>query len=119
MFFGDLGTMQVLLPAVSAEAIEFSQSLLAPLQEQNHRASDALIPTLCCYLANGRNTSRAAKQLEVHPNTVNNRLERIAQLTGKSLDDTDHLLDLRLALMIQEVLSNSPTGVAVNRERVA
>src|SRR5690606_36492444 len=104
---------------VSAEAIEFSQSLLAPLQEQGHRASDALIPTLCCYLANGRNTSRAAKLSEVHPNTVNNRLERIAQLTRKSLDDTDHLLDLRLALLIQEILSCTSAGPAYNKERVA
>jgi DNA-binding PucR family transcriptional regulator len=116
-YLGDLGTLQVLLPGVSDEAIEFSQRLLMPLQEQSHRASDALIPTLRCYLANGRSTSRAAKVLEVHPNTVNNRLERIAQLTNGSLDDTDHLLDLRLALLIQEILSCGSTNPAPHKEK--
>ncbi|WP_280507675.1 PucR family transcriptional regulator [Nocardia flavorosea] len=56
--------------------------LLEPLDDHPE-----LLQTLQTYLATDRNRTRAARQLHVHPNTVDYRMQRIGNLTG--LDPTD------------------------------
>lgn len=104
-YFEALGTMQFLLMGPAPELIDFSNRLLSTLVEPASRPSEALLPTLETYLALRRSTKDTATAMEVHPNTVNNRLDRIQRLTGKSLENTQHLLDLQLALLIKHVLS--------------
>lgn len=103
----ELGALQFLLQVRRPDhLIAFSDHLLAPLAGERGRGSDALEVTLRNYLANRLSTSATAAVLHVHCNTVSNRLERIARLTGRALDDTDHLLDLRLALLVRDVISS-------------
>lgn len=52
-------------------------ALLAPLDEHPD-----LVQTLAVFLDTGLNRRRSASLLHVHPNTVDNRLRRIASLTG-------------------------------------
>ena len=54
------------------------------------------------------NLARAAKELDVHRNTLVYRLERINSLTNLNLDDAENRLILHLALKIQRVLATVP-----------
>jgi hypothetical protein len=65
-------------------------ALVAPLKDRAE-----LLATARAYLGTGLNRRRTALVLHIHPNTVDNRLRRIASLTG--LDPTDVTGQLRLA----------------------
>jgi DNA-binding PucR family transcriptional regulator len=84
---------------------------MAPLTDAGSRASESLLPTLRSYLANNRSTLVTAQELSVHQNTVANRLERISKLTGKSLENTEHILDFTLAILIRDVLDADQSQV--------
>ncbi len=57
-----------------------------------------LVDTLRTWLACGQSAREAARRLYVHPNTVPHRLRTTGRLLDRSLDGSDDLLDLRLAL---------------------
>jgi hypothetical protein len=56
--------------------------------------------TLNCYLINYKQANMAAKWLEVHPNTVLNRLNRIKELFDVDLDRSDKLYLIELTFGI-------------------
>lgn len=68
--------------------------LLDPLR----RAPD-LLPTLKAFVATEANRKKAAKQLLVHPNTVDYRLKRIEQITGIDPMKSSGLRALHAALI--------------------
>jgi DNA-binding PucR family transcriptional regulator len=57
-----------------------------------------ILTTLQHYLANDRRVDLTAKDLGVHPNTVRQRLERFEQITGRSLRETETIVELYWAL---------------------
>ena len=59
----------------------------------------SLLDTLERYLAERRGVVESARALYIHPNTLRQRLGRIEELTGLSLDDAD-LLSLELAIKL-------------------
>jgi DNA-binding PucR family transcriptional regulator len=59
----------------------------------------ALLDTLERYLAERRSVIESARALYIHPNTLRQRLGRIEELTGLSLDQDD-LLSLELAIKL-------------------
>lgn len=108
----DIGALGLLLPNLSDETVRFSRKLMAPLTDAGPRASESLLPTLRSYLANNRSTLTTAQELSVHQNTVTNRLERIAKLTGRSLDNTEHILDFSLAILVQDIINADKSQIA-------
>jgi hypothetical protein len=58
----------------------------------------AILTTLEHYLANDRSVDVTAKDLGVHSNTVRQRLERFEHMTGRSLRETETLVELYWAL---------------------
>ncbi len=63
------------------------------------RANPDLLRTLQAYLRNGLSRTRTAAELFVHPNTVDYRLRRIAQLTGLNPALPQDLQHLRAAIL--------------------
>jgi hypothetical protein len=57
-----------------------------------------ILTTVEHYLANNRSVDLTSKDLGVHPNTVRQRLDRFEQLTGRSLRETETLVELHWAL---------------------
>ncbi|MDX2160754.1 MAG: helix-turn-helix domain-containing protein [bacterium] len=110
-FYGDLKLFQFLLALKERNLDQmrrFYQETLGPLVEHDERKQGDLIRTLNgLFRANG-NLAEAAKQLDVHRNTLVYRLERISELTGLDLDDADNRLILNLALKVQRVLATMP-----------
>ncbi len=58
-----------------------AQQALADLVEPLG-SEPVLLSTLEIFVAENRHRSRSARRLQVHPNTIDNRLRRIATLTG-------------------------------------
>ncbi|MEV7525933.1 helix-turn-helix domain-containing protein [Streptomyces sp. NPDC091371] len=72
-------------------------ALLAPLAERTE-----LLGTLRAFLACGLDRRRAAARLQVHPNTVDYRLRKAAELTGLDAARGTDLLTLHAALAAHE-----------------
>ncbi|MEU2257791.1 helix-turn-helix domain-containing protein [Nocardia xishanensis] len=56
------------------------------------------------WLATGCSTARTAEQLDVHANTVTNRLERLADLARLDLHNFKTCMDLQLALSVWDAI---------------
>ena len=65
--------------------------------------SPDLVPTVRCWLRNERARRETAEELHVHPNTLDKRLERIAQLTGIDVHTTRGVALLQAALVAYEM----------------
>lgn len=73
----------------------FAESLLAPLAGDSE---SQLLETLESFLRHHGSLVRVANDLGVHRNTVRNRVTRIQQALGRSLDDPQARVDVWLAL---------------------
>jgi sugar diacid utilization regulator len=69
------------------------------LIQYDRKRRTALLDTLERYLTERRSVIESARALFIHPNTLRQRLGRIEELTGLSLDDDD-LLSLELAIKL-------------------
>lgn len=107
-FYGDLKLYQLLL-ALKEQNLDqmsrFYDETLGPLVEHDDRKQSDLIRTLDGFFTANGNLAQAAKDLDVHRNTLVYRLDRISELTDLDLNDADNRLILHLALKIQRVLA--------------
>ena len=74
----------------------FADAVLAPLDSAPQ--GEVLLQTLHTWLLENRSLDTTAERLAVHRHTVRNRVQRIMQLTGHSLDSVDVQTELWLAL---------------------
>ncbi len=101
---GNLGILGLLLQLDRPdELVSYVERTLGPLRAHDHAKSSALIDTLRVYLAHQCSVSAAGQALFVHPNTVKMRLRKIETLLSIDLDRSDDLLDLRTALIVDDV----------------
>ncbi len=107
-FYGDLKLYQLLL-AVKDRNLEqlrrFYRETMGMLVEHDERKGGELSRTLNAFFEANGNLAKAAAALDVHRNTLVYRLDRISELTGLNLDDSDNRLVLHLALKVQRVLA--------------
>ncbi|QDX29032.1 PucR family transcriptional regulator [Dickeya poaceiphila] len=103
------GVLQ-LLNAVSDPALltRFMHNILDNLMENSRKSPYLLIETLDAVLQENSNLLKAAERLDIHRNTLHQRLQRIEQLSGSSLNDPLFRLSATVALLIWR-LSGSPT----------
>ena len=73
------------------------------LEYDDQRGTD-LIGTLQAYFAAGQSPTRAATSLHIHPNTVQQRLDRVTALLGDGWQSPDHTLDIQVALRLHTAL---------------
>jgi len=95
----DMGFLGLLL-SKDGDADEFVRSVLGPVIDYDTQRTTELIPTLENYYAAGASPTYAARKLHVHRNTVERRLERIAELLGPTWQQADRSLEIQLALRI-------------------
>jgi DNA-binding PucR family transcriptional regulator len=69
--------------------------------------NQSLVTTLQVYLDNGSRPGPTANELHIHRQTLAYRLDRIQQLTGRSLKDGSDLLEVQLALRLQQFRSRT------------
>lgn len=99
----DLGLAGLVGAAQVDISAHVSHVLGAVIQYDVQRGTD-LIGTLRAYFAAGQSPTRAADALHVHPNTVQQRLDRITVLLGQGWLEPDHALNVQVALQLLATL---------------
>jgi PucR family transcriptional regulator, purine catabolism regulatory protein len=94
----------------------FHDEALTPLIEYDREHGAELLRTLGSFFAGRCSPKETATLLGVHRNTVLYRLERIRELTGFDLDDSELRLRLHLAYSAHLALYSDQPGFAFPRE---
>ncbi len=99
----DLGFVGVLLSAGDSGRHFVAQTLGPVLEYDTARGSD-LAATLDAWFGAGGHLGRTATALHLHPNTVGQRLSRVATLLGDDWSAPDRALQIQLALQLRRLL---------------
>jgi PucR family transcriptional regulator, purine catabolism regulatory protein len=111
LHFARLGALRLIFHlADNPELRAFQRDVLGPLEASDASRRSEFVRTLEAFLRAGGNHMRAARDLNVHRNTLIYRLERIQELLGGvDLEDPETRLNLQLALKIRAALGgNAP-----------
>jgi purine catabolism regulator len=109
LHFGRLGVLRLIFHlADNPELRAFQRDVLGPLENSDATRRSEFVRTLDAFLKAGGNHMRAARDLNVHRNTLIYRLERIQELLGaRDLEDPETRLNVQLALKIRAALGGS------------
>ncbi len=109
--YDTVGAFGLLLPFISGPDIDvtearqrmatFASTLLGPLEQHDVRRGSDLVSTLEAYLQLGGALAQAAERLNIHRNTLSYRLGRIAELTGRDLNDPATRFLMQAALIVR------------------
>ncbi|WP_370946921.1 PucR family transcriptional regulator [Amycolatopsis sp. cg5] len=91
------GLVELVDPEV---AQAFAGTLLAPLRQHDATGRGDLVTSLRCWLEHHGHWDLAANQLDVHRHTLRNRMRKVEELTGRSLDSPGFRAELWLALQV-------------------
>jgi sugar diacid utilization regulator len=111
LHFARLGALRLIFHlADNPELRAFQRDVLGPLEMSDSARRSEFVRTLDAFLRAGGNHMRAARDLNVHRNTLIYRLERIQELLGgANLEDPEMRLNVQLALKIRAALGgNAP-----------
>ena len=96
-----LGVARLLLGHNGPVELEaFVERLIGPVLAYDRQRGTELVETLDAWFASGGRPAETARRLQVHANTVAQRLERITTLLGEELRDPARSLDLQVALRL-------------------
>jgi hypothetical protein len=95
--YGD-SPLDALLVADGERAAELTAAVLGGLRDRDARDEELLLGTLEAWFEHGGSGTRAAAALHCHRNTVLNRLARIAELTGRDINDPRAAAELYAAV---------------------
>jgi hypothetical protein len=92
-------TYRSLLNMVPPEILSgFAKAVLGPVETWDGNHHTALMATLACLMKNEGRLLPTATELNIHPNTLRARLDRITRLSGRDLDRLRDKTDLLLSL---------------------
>ncbi|MFS0724616.1 PucR family transcriptional regulator [Paenibacillus sp. 1P07SE] len=110
VFFADL-EFSYLFSHIPAPVMEkYCQSLLQPLMQKDADYATDMLRTLKAYIANEGQVNDVAKQLFIHRNTVQYRLEKLSEVLGLDLRLTGDLLKVKLMFMFRQLLAQEQNG---------
>ncbi|MBE1534280.1 PucR family transcriptional regulator [Actinomadura algeriensis] len=101
-----------MLQADPGLARQLQAQMLGPVLALDAGRRDALLETLEAWLRAGGSASRVADDLFCHRNTVQNRLRRLEELTGRSLAVPADVIDLGLAVQAFRQFGDESPGRA-------
>ncbi|OBI54482.1 CdaR family transcriptional regulator [Mycobacterium sp. E796] len=94
----DRDVVAVLLASSPDAAASVVTTTLGPVLELPTERREPLLTTVDTWLQRGQSVSATADELHCHRNTINYRLRRFAELTGRPLTDNFWLAQVALAL---------------------
>jgi hypothetical protein len=86
----------------------FVTGTLGPVLDYDERRGTDLVGTLRAWFDAGGSPARAAETLQVHVNTVTQRLERVGRLLGRDWSAPERALEVHLALRLHRL--TGPAG---------
>jgi DNA-binding PucR family transcriptional regulator len=99
----DLGLTALLAGIPDRRLESFRARHLGALEQHDFDHGTHLVETLRAFLETGEQQA-AARRLDIHPNTLRYRLERVRSIAGVNLDDPESRLNLTVALQVQSML---------------
>ncbi len=81
----------------------FVTATLGPVLDYDERRGTDLVGTLRAWFGAGGSPARAAETLQVHVNTVTQRLDRVGRLLGRGWSAPDRALEVHLALRLHRL----------------
>ncbi|OEC50801.1 hypothetical protein A9G05_23880 [Pseudomonas sp. ENNP23] len=96
--YATLGPGAPWLPRSLNEAEGTARQTLGPLLEQERAQGAPLLHSLQVFLEENRSWQATARRLHIHKQTLVYRMRRIEAITGRSLDSTEDVTVLWLAL---------------------
>lgn len=103
IFFPDLEFVYLLRHIPSEIRTRFGDHILRPLLQKEEEYAAEMLRTLEAYFAHHGHINETAKDLFIHRNTVLYRMEKISELLRLDFKNTDHLLQLKLALAFRHM----------------
>ncbi len=106
--YEDLGLFRVVSLAESSASLErFVQDAIGPLLSYDHENGTELAKTVKVYLEHSQNSTKAAKELYVHYNTLRYRLGRAKEILGEVFDNPQKRLTIEVALQLYPLVARS------------
>nr|WP_263326878.1 helix-turn-helix domain-containing protein [Neobacillus sp. Marseille-Q6967] len=99
--FSGIGINRLFLNLSNEEVDEFLQEIFSPLAAHGGRNSE-LEQTLLSYMKWNRNAAKTAEDLHIHINTLYQRIRKIEDTLGISLEKPEDLLKMQLAYHLRE-----------------
>ena len=97
----ELGAFRLILrSATEADVARLCREVLTPVLAHDAKRGTELLSTFRTYLHSASSPKAAADKLNVHPHTIQYRLDRLQSLTGLSLGHPDDRLTLEIALRV-------------------
>ncbi|MEK5024808.1 PucR family transcriptional regulator [Paenibacillus sp. FSL M7-1046] len=92
------------IPAIMEQKRSMTRrsALLYPLKEHDREHKSDFLKTIAVYLSLNGNLKASAAFLHIHTNTLMYRLNRIAEITGKSLKETNYRTSIYLDILTEE-----------------
>ena len=110
----DLGIYGVLLHGHDLNDVqEIVRRYITPLVQYDRLQKTDLVLTLAAYVRNNYRLDETARELFLHTKTVKYRLQRIEQLSGASLRDSEGLLNLQVALRLHQLMDSKAVHTLV------
>lgn len=104
-----LGYVALLLDAArSGSSPDIMRGPIQALLDHDTRKSTNLTETAWLFLETNMHLARTSEQLQIHRNTVRQRIERISSILGEGWLDNTRRLDLHLALRIWRLQESQP-----------
>ncbi len=107
-FYADLGILRFFFD--HSNQVDFTpllqvyQEYIQPIADYDNRHSGDLLPTLTAYITFCGSPSAICNALYIHKNTMYARLNKISQILGKKLSDSETVFNLSLGLKIQTLI---------------
>ncbi|MCZ2113943.1 MAG: helix-turn-helix domain-containing protein [Anaerolineae bacterium] len=112
--FSSLGIYRLLYDLERLDNVrKFTDEIMRPLTEYDAQNRGSLVRTVEAYFDHHGNISQTAESLFVHRNTLLYRMERVQELTGLHLDQTNMRLALHLALKLWQLRPEDERDSAV------
>ncbi|MET0354094.1 GAF domain-containing protein [Plantibacter sp. MCCC 1A11337] len=83
--------------------IRFVDELLGPILDWDERRGTALFDTLAGFFDDGESRHAVARRLRIHPNTVQQRLDRIRSLLVGDWDDSEYRFRVQAAARLERL----------------
>ncbi|HSD85530.1 MAG TPA: helix-turn-helix domain-containing protein [Anaerolineae bacterium] len=106
IFFGDLSVYRLLFKmAEHPDLVSFCTETLGALTHYDKEQNSSLVETLEAFFAHHGNLSQTAEALFIHRNTLQYRMDRIAEIASIDLDNPETRLALQLAIKANRLLN--------------
>src|SRR5512136_161884 len=106
IFFGDLSVYRLLFKmAEHPDLVSFCTETLGALTHYDKEQNSNLVVTLEAFFAHHGNLSQTAEALFIHRNTLQYRMDRIAEIASIDLDNPETRLALQLAIKAHRLLT--------------